>query len=54
MRHTRITRWFEQGLVIKEIQYLAGHTTAQVTLEIYTHYQAETRMQETARKIQAM
>jgi len=54
MRHTRITRWFEQGLDIKEIQYLAGHTTAQVTLEIYTHYQAETRIQETARKIQAM
>ena len=54
MRHTRITRWFEQGLDIKEIQYLAGHATSKITLEIYTHYQAESRIQNTAKKIQAM
>ena len=54
MRHTRITRWFEQGLDIKEIQYLAGHANSKVTLDIYTHYQKEARMLDTARKIQAM
>ena len=27
LRHTYITRLFESGLDIKEIQYLAGHTT---------------------------
>lgn len=25
LRHTCITNWFEMGLDIKEIQYLAGH-----------------------------
>lgn len=54
MRHTRITRWFEQGLDIKEVQYLAGHANSRVTLDIYTHYQKESRLPETAKKIQAM
>ena len=54
MRHTRITRWFEQGLDLKEIQYLAGHATSNVTLDIYTHYQEEVRIQNTAKKIQAV
>lgn len=53
MRHTRITRWFEQGLDIKEIQYLAGHASLDMTLGIYTHYQAELRMKDTAEKIRA-
>ena len=51
MRHTRITRWFEQGLDIKEVQYLAGHSNPEVTLDIYTHYQKEVRLKETADKI---
>ncbi len=54
MRHTRITRWFEQGLDLKEVQYLAGHASLDMTLGTYTHYHAEERMQETARKIQAV
>ena len=54
MRHTRITRWFEQGLDLKEIQYLAGHSTLAMTLGVYTHYQAEVRMPETAKKIRAV
>jgi integrase len=53
MRHTRITRWFEQGLDLKEIQYLAGHASLDMTLGIYTHYQAELRMKDTAEKIRA-
>ena len=39
LRHTYITRLFESGLDIKEIQYLAGHTTIDMTLRVYTHYQ---------------
>ena len=38
LRHTFITRMFEAGLDIKEIQYLAGHSTENLTLRIYTHY----------------
>ena len=51
LRHTYITRLFESGLDIKEIQYLAGHTTVDMTLRVYTHYQPETRQQDTANKV---
>lgn len=54
LRHTCITRWFEQGLDIKEIQYLAGHATVDVTLEIYTHYVKASRLEKTAEKIRAI
>lgn len=53
LRHTRITRWFEQGLDIKEVQYLAGHATVDITLEIYTHYMNKERRKQTADKIRA-
>lgn len=48
---TYITRLFESGLDIKEIQYLAGHTTVEMTLRVYTHYQKESRKSETARRV---
>ena len=51
LRHTCITRWFEAGLDIKEIQYLAGHSTLEMTLSVYTHYDRAGRADETARKI---
>lgn len=51
LRHTYITRLFESGLDIKEIQYLAGHTTVDMTLRVYTHYQQETRKNDTAKKV---
>ncbi len=54
MRHTRITRWFEQGLDLKEIQYLAGHADIHLTLDVYTHYQESSRLPETAKKIRAV
>lgn len=53
MRHTRITRWFEQGLDVKEVQYLAGHSNTKMTLDVYTHYQKESRLCNTAEKIRA-
>lgn len=54
LRHTCITRWFEQGLDIKEIQYLAGHASLDITLGVYTHYLKEERFAETAAKIRAV
>lgn len=51
LRHTYITRLFESGLDIKEIQYLAGHTTVDMTLRVYTHYQKESRRQDTSNKV---
>lgn len=53
LRHTRITRWFEAGLDLKEVQYLAGHATPEITLRIYTHYQEKLRRAQTAEKIRA-
>ena len=53
LRHTCITRWFEAGLDVKEVQYLAGHASPDITLGIYTHYMAEERHRETAAKIRA-
>ena len=51
LRHTYITRLFESVLDIKEIQYLAGHATVNMTLRVYTHYQHESRQQSTAQKV---
>jgi len=54
LRHTCITRWFEQGLDIKEIQRMAGHSSIDVTLNVYTHYNEEERFEETAAKIRGL
>ena len=51
LRHTYITRLFEAGLDIKEVQYLAGHATVDMTLGVYAHYDRLSRAPETARKV---
>ena len=53
LRHTYATRCFEAGMDIKEVQYLMGHASPQVTLEIYTHYCEESRRGETFEKARA-
>lgn len=52
LRHTCITRWVEAGLDMKEVQYLAGHATPDLTMRIYAHYDRVGRHKETAKKIQ--
>lgn len=37
LRHTYITNLCRAGMNVKTIQYLAGHATAQLTLNIYIH-----------------
>lgn len=51
LRHTYITRLFEAGLDLKEVQYLAGHSTIEMTLSVYTHYCRASRASETAKKV---
>lgn len=51
LRHTYITRLFEAGLDIKEVQYLAGHSTMDMTLKVYTHYDRRSRQSKTAEKV---
>ena len=51
LRHTYITRLFEAGLDIKEVQYLAGHSTVDITLRVYTHYDRQSREKQTIEKV---
>lgn len=51
LRHTYATRCFEAGLDIKEVQYLLGHSTSDITLQIYTHYCKESRQDATFSKV---
>lgn len=51
LRHTYITQLFEAGLDVKQVQYLAGHSKPEVTMEIYTHYRRKAREHETARQV---
>lgn len=50
LRHTFATRCFEAGMDIKEVQYLMGHASPQITMEIYTHYCKESRQGATFAK----
>lgn len=40
LRHTYITELFMSGADIKTVQYLAGHSSVKITLDIYTHLMA--------------
>lgn len=51
LRHTYITMLFEAGLDMKEVQYLAGHKSPNMTMRIYTHYRRTSRKDETAEKV---
>lgn len=51
LRHTFITRLFEAGMDMKEVQYLAGHSKVELTMQIYTHYDRASRAGETSRKL---
>ena len=53
LRHTYATRCFEAGMDIKEVQYLMGHESPQVTMEVYTHYCKEARLNDTFEKARA-
>ena len=47
LRHTYITELFTSGADVKTVQYLAGHSSVQITLNIYTHLMAN-RPEDTA------
>lgn len=55
LRHTCITRWTTCGLFdFKTVQYLAGHSTPDMTLNTYSHYERESRAADTLRKMQEL
>jgi len=53
LRHTFITQLFEAGLDIKQVQYLAGHSTPDMTMRVYNHYRAKQRQDATAEQVRA-
>lgn len=50
LRHTYITELVQSGADIKTVQYLAGHATVQLTLNIYTHLMTN-RPEDTAAQV---
>lgn len=53
LRHTYLTQLFEAGLDVKQVQYLAGHSSPTVTMSIYTHYRQSQRSEQTAAQVRA-
>ena len=53
LRHTYITRLFEAGLDLKEIQTLAGHKDVRMTLSVYTHFDKDSRQASTFSKVRS-
>lgn len=51
LRHTFITQCFESGMDVKQVQYLAGHSTSAMTLNVYAHYRERERAKETAEQV---
>ena len=51
LRHTYITKLFEEGLDLKQVQYLAGHSKPEMTLRVYTHYRQKQRATETHEQV---
>ena len=54
LRHTCVTRWVEDGLTPKEVQYLAGHSTPNLTMGVYAHYDRTGQFTETTAKLRAL
>lgn len=53
LRHTCITQWVESGMKVKQVQYLAGHSTLEMTLRVYSHYRRKSQEDEVAASINA-
>ncbi|MBQ3425153.1 MAG: site-specific integrase [Clostridia bacterium] len=51
LRHTYATKLFEQGLDIKQIQYVMGHADPSITLKVYTHYREGLRRESTVQQV---
>lgn len=53
LRHTCATRWIEQGFTPKEVQYMLGHSSPDITMGIYAHYDRAGQFDATVAKMRA-
>ena len=53
LRHTYATRCISSGMDVKTVQYLLGHARADMTLEVYSHYQVEHQLGATTSQLNA-
>ena len=44
LRHTACTRMAESGIDVKVLQYIMGHNSINVTMEVYNHVSVERRI----------
>ena len=51
LRHTYATRCFEDGMDVKEVQRLLGHSDPAITMKIYIHYCETQRKENTYEKV---
>lgn len=51
LRHTYATKLFEMGLDIKQIQYVMGHSSPNITLDTYTHFREDLRKASTVQQV---
>ena len=51
LRHTYATRCVASGMDVKTVQYLLGHANANMTLNVYSHYESERRVAETTQRL---
>ncbi|MCM1533205.1 MAG: site-specific integrase [Corallococcus sp.] len=49
LRHTFATRCSEQGIAVKVVQKWLGHSTLEMTLNVYTHVNADFEAKEVAK-----
>ena len=54
LRHTCATRWVEQGFTVKEVKYMLGHSTPDLTMRVYAHYDSAGQLSETTSKMRAL
>ena len=46
LRHTACTRMAESGIDVKVLQYIMGHNSINVTMEVYNHVSVERSREE--------
>ena len=52
LRHMFCTRMVESGMNIKAVQYVMGHSKVNMTLDVYSHVDAEKAVAECRKMVQ--